>query len=329
MHQQSLVVDMHVDTLLINYLFGYDMTRKHRNPLPGSPFCYQADLPRMREGGLNVIGFGLVLNPLTISPDRRLAKITKQIDYFKQVAAAHPEQLYLADTPSTIDNREQEAIGGVLGIEGAHALAGNLEWVQKYYDLGVRYLTLTHFSSNEAGNPAQGYGSWRTGGLSGFGREVVAECNRLGMVLDLAHINKAGFMEAAELTEKPFIVSHTSVKGVVDSARCIDDQQLKAVAENGGVAGIIWAPFWTGKKGEDDAEAIVDCTCYIIDRIGVDHVGIGSDLDGFLNRLNPGLEDISSMPVLTELYLRRGLAPEDIAKILGGNFLRVYREASA
>jgi membrane dipeptidase len=329
LHDRSLVVDLHVDTLLIHHLFGYDMTRRHRHPLPRSPFFYQADLPRMREGGVDVVGFGLVLNPLTRSPERRMAKVKSQIDHFHAVAAARPDELYLASAPELIEARRGKGVGGVLGIEGAHALAGRIEWVKAYYDLGVRYLTLAHFSWNAACNPAQGWGSRRTSGLTDFGRDVVRECNRLGMVLDLAHVNKAGFLEAARLSKAPFIVSHTGLKAIADSARYLDDEQLRAVADRGGVVGIIWAPYWTGKDGSTDAEGIVDSMVHVIKNFGADHVGIGSDIDGFLTALNVGLTDISSMPVLTELLLRRGVAPDDVAKVLGGNFLRVYKAVHA
>ena len=329
LHEKAIVADLHVDTLLIHYLFGYDMTRRHANPLPGSPFLCQADLPRMREGGVDVVGFGLVLNPLTGSAERRMAKVKSLIDYFREVAAARPDELYLAATPADIEARHGKGVGGVLGIEGAHALAGRIDWVQAYYDLGVRYLTLAHFSSNEACHPAQGWGSGRVAGLTGFGRDVVRECNRIGMTLDLAHVNKAGFLEAARLAAAPFIVSHTGLKGVVQSPRNIDDEQVRLVSEKNGVLGVIWAPYWTGKNFWADAEAVVDSMVYVMDRFGADHVGIGSDIDGFLTRLNAGLDDISSTPVLTELLLRRRKSPEDIVKVLGGNFLRVYKDVFA
>ena len=271
-----------------------------------------------------------MLNPLTRSPERRRAKIKSQLDYFHRVAAAHPEDLYHGGAPEVIEERFGRGVGGVPGIEGAHALAGRLEWVQVYYDLGVRYLTLTHFSHNAAANPAQGWGAWRAGGLTDFGRQVVAECNRIGMMIDLAHINKAGFLEAAHLTRAPFIVSHTGVRSHVNTARNIDDEQLARVADRGGVAGIIWSPWWTGRgRWDEDAEGVVDSTCYVMDEFGADFVGIGSDADGFLWRLNAGLDDISCLPVLTELLLRRGKDPEDVAKVLGGNFMRVFREVHA
>jgi membrane dipeptidase len=116
----------------------------------------------------------------------------------------------------------------------------------------------------------------------------------------------------------------------VKSPRNIDDEQLDAVADAGGVAGVIFAPWWNGKGTfSEDAEGIVDAICYAADRVGADHVGLGSDIDGFLVRLNEGIKDISAMPVVTELLLRRNRTPEEIKKILGGNFLRVYRDVHA
>jgi len=328
LHAQSLVVDMHIDTLLIHKLSWYDMTKRHRNLFPGSPFAWQADLPRLIEGGVDVAGFGLVLNPLTVQPEKRVAKILQQLTYFKDVARNHPEMLYLADSPEKIVVNKGK-VGGVPGIEGAHALAGRLEWLEMYYQMGVRYQTLAHFSSNAACNPAQGYGFWRGEGLSRFGREVVQECNRLGMILDLAHINKKGFLEAAGLSRHPFIVSHTGFKSMTKSNRNIDDEQLKVVADSGSVAGLIYAPYWTGGKWGADAEALADCLVYVMDEFGPDHVGLGSDIDGFLWCLNWGIRDVSDTPVITELLLRRGKSPEDIKKVLGGNFLRVFGEVAS
>ncbi len=327
-HDASLVVDMHVDTLAVSSWIGYDMARRHRNRLPGSPLIYQADLPRMREGGVDVVGFGLIAAPFG-PPNWRRRTIVRQIECFHRVAGQRPRELYLADSPEKIAAADKGSVGGVLGIEGCHALGDNLSWIDDYYGLGVRYLTLTHFSANRVGRPAQGYGWSETEGLTDFGREVVDRCNALGMILDLAHVGKAGFLEAGRRSKTPFIVSHTGVRALADSRRCLDDEQIRLVADTGSVMGIIWAPWWTGRGFFADAEAVAQSTVYVMDRFGADFVGIGSDLDGFLIRLNRGLTDISSMPVVTELLLRRGKKPDEIRRVLGENFLRVYRAVHA
>jgi len=328
LHARALVVDMHHDTLLVHKLTGYDMTRRHRNPLPFSPLIWNSDLPRLLDGGVDVVGFGLVLSPFVIQPEKRAAVIFEQVSYFNDVARQHPDRLRLALSPKDITDSPHQ-VRGVLGIEGAHALAGRLEWVEMYYRMGVRYLTLSHFSANAACCPAMGWGANPKKGLTDFGREMVAECNRLGLILDLAHVNKRGFMEAAKLTRAPFIVSHTGFKGTVNSARNIDDEQLRAVADTQGVAGVIFAPSWTGGSWFSRAGGIADAIIYAMDKFGADYVGLGSDIDGFLWCLARGIRDVSDMPVITELLLRKGKKPDDILKVLGGNFLRVFRAVAA
>jgi membrane dipeptidase len=183
----------------------------------------------------------------------------------------------------------------------------------------VRYLGLLHFSANALGTPAAGRGANQRDPLTSFGRDVVREMNRVGMVIDLAHVNRPGFFDALSLTRDPVMVSHTGVTGVHEHWRNIDDEQLRAVAGNGGCVGIIFAERFLGGRG---IEAVCDHILHIIDVAGEDVPALGSDFDGFV--VPPaGLEDISCMPNLTAALSRRGLGERALKKVLGENALRV------
>ncbi|HDH96752.1 MAG TPA: hypothetical protein ENF73_03385, partial [Proteobacteria bacterium] len=285
---------------------------------------FHADVPRLIEGGVDAVGWGLVVNPFT-TVERRIKSVWRYVHAFRRLCRRSNGKLRHILSPDDLAV-ENGRTGAFLGIDGAHALGDRLELVETYYRWGVRYITLVHFSSNAAAHPAQGWGSWRTGaGLTEFGRAVIAECRRVGMMVDLAHINKTGFMEAARLIDGPFIVSHSGASAVARRRRLIDDEQLKAVADNDGVVGIISATYWTSGKLFDDVNAMIGQIDYVARTIGIDHVCLGSDMDGFLWVTVRGIQGVEDYPLITEMLLRRGYSDEDVQKILGLNFLRVYR----
>jgi membrane dipeptidase len=183
----------------------------------------------------------------------------------------------------------------------------------------VRYLGLLHFSANAIGRPAKGRGADAAAGLTGFGRDVVRECERTGVIVDLAHINRRGYFDALELATLPPMVSHTGVLGVHQHWRNIDDEQLRGIADKGGCVGVIFARKYLGSAS---IEAVVDHIAHIIDVAGEDVPALGSDFDGFV--VPPiGLEDVAAMPNLTVALSRRGISDRVLEKILGGNVLRV------
>lgn len=323
LHESSLVVDMHIDSLYVSRYTGIDLTKRHRNPLPYAPLAFHADLPRLIEGGIKAVGFGLVVNPLT-TVERRIRSVFRYIYKFRELCRKSGGKLYHVLSPQDLKVKIGK-VGAFLGLEGAHALGNRLELVEKYYRWGVRYLTLSHFSSNKAAHPAQGWGYWRKDyGLTDFGRAVISECKRLGMIVDLAHINKKGFLEAAKIINGPFIVSHSGARAICNRKRLIDDEQLKIVADNDGVIGVIFATYWTGGKFFETVDALINQIDYIAKNFGVDHVGLGSDLDGACWAYVKGIAGVEDYPLITEMLLRRGYSIDDIRKILGLNFKRVY-----
>jgi membrane dipeptidase len=214
-------------------------------------------------------------------------------------------------------------MGALLGIEGAHALEGNLDTLDGFAKRGVRYLGLLHFSSNEAGCPAYGAGKRDSEGLTPWGRELVARCEAIDVIVDLAHINKRGFLDACEMATRPPIVSHTGVLGAFEHWRNIDDKQMKAVANKGGVIGVIFCPRFLGGDG---LAPVVKHLKHILDVVGEDAPALGSDWDGFIVPTRP-LADPRGLPDLTDALLQAGIERRVVAKVLRGNAMRVLRES--
>jgi membrane dipeptidase len=315
-HRSCLVLDLHADTPVL-LRFGYDLGKRHRFHLPNHAWGGHLDLPRMREGGLDAQCFGLCSFPFRRGP---AATVGRQLDALERAEKAHPDQLVLVRTADEIRAaREAGRIAGLRGIEGAHALEGDLERVARFAARGVVYLGLLHFSSNEAGAPLWGRGRDDSRGLTDFGRDLVDELNRQQVLVDLAHINKRGLMEAAARSRAPVLVSHTGVFGACDHWRNIDDEQIRAVAETGGCIGVMYS---THNLCSDTIEGVCTHLEHLVRVGGEDCPALGSDFDGAITPVR-GLEDVSRLPGLTALLLERGLSHVQVSKILGENALRV------
>jgi len=325
LHAEVHVLDLHADTAKLMDKLGYDLAARHERPMPKAVNLFgHVDLPRMRDGGMAGQFFSFWTTPY---PERGCAKaVTRQLDALDQAMAKHPEQL--AWTRTGADVRAAKAAGQIAalgGIEGGQALEGDLETIEAFSRRGVRYLGLLHFSQNAIGRPAKGRGSDASAGLTAFGRDVVRECERCGVIVDLAHINRQGYFDALELATVPPMVSHTGVLGVHEHWRNIDDEQIRALADKGGCVGIIFSRKYLGSASID---AVVDHLLHVIDVAGDDVPALGSDFDGFV--VPPeGLEDVAAMPNLTVALSRRGVPPRVLEKILGGNVLRVLDEVPA
>jgi len=325
LHEEVHVLDLHADTAKLMDKLGYDLAARHERPMPKAVNVFgHVDLPRMRDGGMAGQFFSFWTAPY---PERGCARsVTKQLDALDVAMAKHPEQL--AWTRTGADVRAAKAAGRIAalgGIEGGQALEGQLDTIEAFSRRGVRYLGLLHFSANAIGKPAKGRGADPSAGLTAFGRDVVRECERCGVIVDLAHINRRGFFDALELATVPPMVSHTGVLGVHQHWRNIDDEQIRALANKGGCIGIIFSRKYLGSAS---IESVVDHILHVIDVAGEDIPALGSDFDGFVVPPH-GLEDISAMPNLTVALSRRGVPPRVLEKILGGNVLRVLDAAPA
>lgn len=279
------------------------------------------DIPRMRDGGMGAQIFGLWTTPYPRRGCRD--SVLGQLDALERAIVKNPDDLVWGMSAEDIRQAKQRGqIACLAGVEGGHALEGDLDNIARFAARGVRYIGLLHFTVNDLGAPAYGKGADASQGLTALGRDCVREMNRLGVVVDLAHINRKGFFEALELSDAPVMVTHTGVLGVHEHWRNIDDEQLRAVADKGGCVGVIFAKRFLGGR---DIEAVVDHLMHIIDVAGDDVPALGSDFDGFV--IPPrGLEDIAQMPNLTAALARRGVGPRTLKKILGENALRVLRD---
>ena len=325
-HDASLVADLHIDTFLLEQLFGYDIRRRHTGALPFAAIGRHVDLPRLREGGVSMAVFGVVIQYWG-SGERRRRATREYIARFRRVLEEPASRVVLADDlESAAAARRDGKIAACLGIEGAHALGGDASFLAECRDLGVRSLGLSHFANNEAATCGVGRGADLTTGLTGHGRDLVDAANRLGVVLDLAHLNKAGFLEVCRRSQAPVLVSHAAVYARHASRRNVDDEMLKALAGVNGTIGIIFAPQWLNRGMFQTAEEIILHAEHVRDLVGPDHVSLGSDFDGFVSGLPVDLRGAEDYPVLTEWMLRRGWKEEHVRKALGLNALRVFGE---
>jgi membrane dipeptidase len=322
-HARFPAIDLHADTLMWSRWLGYDLHVRHEPPLWRAALGGHVDIPRMRDGGMGAQFFGLVSVPIARRMHGLAQIVHEQIDALEQQIARQPRDLRRVRTADEIEAcRRDGALGALLGIEGAHALEGDLDNLDVFARRGVRYLGLLHFSANEAGCPAYGRGRKDDDGLTPWGIDLVRRCEAADVLVDLAHINRRGFLDACSIATRPPIVSHTGVLGAFEHWRNIDDAQLRAVADKGGVVGVIFCPRYVGGDG---LEPVVRHMKHILDVVGEDTPALGSDWDGFIVPTRD-LADPRGLPLLTDALLGAGISERIVAKILRGNVMRVLTE---
>lgn len=324
LHAEHPAIDLHADTPMWMRWLGWNVHVRHEPPLWRAAFGGHVDVPRMREGGMGAQFFGLVSIPGLARARGPARAISEQLDLVDEAIGRSGRDIRLVRTAAELEAAEADgALGALLGIEGAHALEGDLGNLERFAARGVRYLGLLHFTANEAGYPAYGKGRNDAEGLTPFGRELVRRCGDLGVLVDLAHTNRRGFLEACELSRLPPICSHTGVLGAHEHWRNIDDAQLRAVADRGGVVGVIFCPRYLGGDG---LEPVVRHLRHVVDVVGEDTPALGSDWDGFIVPTKE-LRDPRGLPLLTGALLEAGFSPRAIGKILSDNVRRVLRAA--
>lgn len=317
LHADAVVIDLHADTPdLMRH--GYDFHKRHRPPLPRAAAIMHVDGPRMREGGLTAQIFGLFSLPIPFRD--HFARILAQIDAVDAALARRPDGLRRVHTAQEIREAKRDGVPACLQcLEGAHPLGGRLDRLDTLRRRGLRAVGLTHFSASEAGRPAMGLGRDDSRGLTSFGYDLVDHANAHGVILDLAHLNRRGFLEAVRRSRYPVMVSHTGVTGVKPLWRNIDDDQLRAVAAGGGCVGIIYARAFLGGPGLD---RLIDHLEHVLRVAGEETPALGSDYDGYV--VPPaGLPDVTALPRITQALLDRGHPERVVRKILGENALRV------
>lgn len=251
---------------------------------------------------------------------RALEEILFQIDYYEQEMMSCRELAYSVRCFQDLEqNMGSGRIGLMLHLEGAEALGTRISNLRTLYRLGVRSVGLTWNHRNLlADGVMDGEGG---GGLSRWGSEVIGEMNRLGMVVDLAHISPAGFFAALEIADKPLVVSHANSFTLCNHPRNLSDEQMRKLAQVGGIVGVTFVPGFVGP--EASIEKLVDHVCHTIHIMGEDHVALGSDFDGTETTV---VRDVSAFPLLIEELDKRGLSATQIDKLLRANFLRILKD---
>lgn len=322
LHQDAIVVDTHCDTLL--RVLGRSPYRRQQPYKLGERNAEgHLDLPRMQEGGVDVQFFAAYIEPI-YKPDRSLKRAMQLFDAFFTELEANSDRMLMATTVDDIMKaKEQGKVAAVLAIEGGEALEGDLGVLRMFHRLGVRSIGLTW---NQRNDIADGVGDARSkGGLSEFGAAVVQEMNRLGILVDVSHLSDPGFWDVIEISTQPIIASHSNARAVCNHRRNLTDEQIKALAKNGGVMGMNFAAAFVKEDGKPTIDDLLDHIDHIVQLVGPEHVGLGSDFDG-IGATPEGLTDVTKMPLITEGLCRRGYSDEHIRLILGGNYFRVFRQ---
>lgn len=215
---------------------------------------------------------------------------------------------------------------GLIGIEGGTAIGDDLERIKEFHALGVRYIGLTWNNSNLIASSAKDETErGKQGGLTEFGTSVIRKMNEIGMLVDVSHLGENSFWDVMEISTDPIIASHSNCYSINPHYRNLTDEQIKAIAEKGGYIGINFYDKFLVKSGGADIDNIISHIDHIRDLVGIDCIGIGADFDGGITPPS-GLEDVTKYPELTARLLQRGYSKDDVVKILGGNFLRVYKQ---
>ncbi len=284
----------------------------------------QVDLPKLQEGGVHAQVFACWV-PVPYQRTGAAAYALRLVETFYKEVERSQGRLFPVRSRSDLEMLGEEGrVGGILSLEGAEALEGFPETLGAFFRLGVRWLGLTWNHRNAA---ADGVAVSRSrGGLTPFGEEVVRTCETLGIVVDVSHLAPAGVEDVLTVARGPVVASHSNARALCDHRRNLTDEQIRGIAATGGVVGVTFVPeFLTADPQGPTLEHVLDHIEYIAGLVGVEHVGIGSDFDGLGGTPPKGLEDARRYGAIREGLARRGFSPDQIAAIMGGNWLRVLR----
>ena len=362
------LIDGHNDLaeqLRENYGLSVEGLASGTDKRPDHPLM--TDMARLHEGRLGA-QFWSVYIPSEVTGDHAIRDTIEQIDIVKRFVAAYPNDLELARTADDIVRIHKAGkVASLIGIEGGHQIGGSLAALRQFYELGARYMTLTHFKNNEFADSATDDPKWH--GINDFGRTVIHEMNRLGVLVDLSHVSPETMRDAIAASRAPVIFSHSDARALADHPRNVPDEILKKLAANGGVVmvnfylGHLSEPFrlWSAEQTAESARLaalyvgqpeirkakldewkqanpapkadvglIADHIDHVVKVAGYDHVGIGGDLDGIgFDEAPPGMNGVAGYPLLFAELIRRGWSDENLSKLAGGNLLRVLRQAEA
>ncbi|XP_071541470.1 dipeptidase 1-like isoform X2 [Panulirus ornatus] len=316
-----------------NKLHSFNFTAELKKLRPWSRSSWShTDLPRLKEGMVGA-QFWVSYVPCQAQRLNAVQLTIEQIDLIKRLIDQYPDDLRLATSADEVEAAFKDGrIASLIGVEGGHAIQNSLGVLRALRDLGVRYLTLTHTCSTPWAECARARETDKEDpssprGLTHFGKTVVREMNRLGLLVDLSHVSQATMQATLEVSRAPVIFSHSSVYAICRNPRNVPDHILRKVATNGGVVMISFYNFFLTCSKQATISDVIEHINHVRKVAGVDHVGIGADFDG-INMLPVGLEDVSGYPQLfAELLSDPSWSLQDLRKLAGGNLLRVMREA--
>ncbi len=326
LHREAVVVDTHCDTLkclLPEFTRNRDSMWDDRSDvgMRARSNLGHVDAPRLLEGGVDCQVFA-VSSERSRTPRHPLRTALTMIERFHRECEACDLLTPVTCSGEILEANKDGKVAGLLSIEGADVIEGRIEMLGVYHRLGVRMVGLVHSLRNQL---ADGVTDRRTGGgLSELGVQAVEELDRLRMIIDVSHINDEGFWDVLDHTKHPVIASHSNSRAVCSHPRNMTDEMIVALAENGGVMGMNFAPSFVHPH-EATLQRLVDHIDHIVDLVGPDHVGLGSDFDG-IPSTPAGLEDVTRMPGITRELLNREYGEADVKKILGGNHLRLMKD---
>ena len=336
-HKEAIVVDTHIDTTMMLGREGWDFMVRHQ-PTKGEDSSH-VDLPRAREGGLDAAFFSIYMAG-TITGPEAVKRSLVLIDHVRSLAEKHPNEIVLATTAAEVRAAHKAGkFAALMGMEGGHMIDDNLAVLRDYQRLGVRYLTLSH-SVNTNWSDSSG-DTPKHNGLTDFGKDVVRELNRLGMLVDISHVSDKTFWDAMETSKAPLVASHSSLRSISGHPRNMTDDMIRALGGKGGVIMINYSRsflsdelYQAGLRNVPPAERptvswekIVEHIDHAVKLVGATHVGLGSDFDG--TTVPDGMDDVSMLPKITAALLEKGYSEQDVKNILGENILRLLEKVDA
>lgn len=330
LHRKALVVDTHCDTLQCLCPERMNPITPHRVELGLGQRANvgHVDIPRLREGGVDCQVFAIGAARV-IFPRDAIRTALQMIDIFYKECQENSDRIAPAFSYGDIRKANSDGkLAAVLSVEGGEVIEGDSGLLRMLHRLGIRMFSLVYHRSELADGALESLVPRRynrtDGRLTALGIEVLEELQRLGIVIDVSHLNDAGFWDLVEIVEKPIVASHSSCRALCNHPRNLSDEQIRAIAEKDGVIGVNFAPNFIHPV-KATVERVVDHIDHIVNLVGADYCGLGSDFDGI--RSTPeGLEDVTCMPNVTKELVKRGYSSKEVYKILGENHLRVFKQ---
>jgi membrane dipeptidase len=315
-HSRAFVFDLHND-VMEKVVYGYQMGIRHTTD--------QSDLPRFRDGGVDAQMFAVWTDWRDSAAHPYYTYTLAMVDSFSsQIRKNASEFAQARNADDIVQANTAGKLAGILAVEGGHAIENDLEKLRAFHRKGARYLTITWNNSTAWAVSAADARS-TTAGLSDFGRQVIRTMDSLGMIIDVAHTGIKTIWDILATTKNPIVATHSGVRALNNHTRNLNDAQIDSIARRGGVIGVVFYPPFLSPKSTATIDTVIRHIDYIKNRVGIDYVAIGSDFDG-IESVPVGLEDVSKLPNLTSALLRHGYSIADVRKILGENYLRVFKQ---